>query len=474
MSAAELRLLITARDEAAKVLASAGEKLRSFGSTAMQTGSNISNGLRPLTDVISRVGMEAVDMASSMAESLSKVRVVFKESAGAIEEWAKTSATSLGISQQKALDAAGTFGNLFTAMGLSRGEASKMSIDVVKLAADLASFNNIKPEEALEKLKAGLVGQSEPLRSLGVNLSVATMEAHAMKAGIGEAGKELTDAEKIQARFGLILSQTTAAQGDFTRTSDGLANQLRIQKAEQENVKAQLGEALLPIMQEFTKIVRGATSAFLELSPEMKNAVMILGAILVAAGPVLTIVGFLSSAVGVFIGALGFLGAAGVAVIAALALVVVAFLQVKETVDLVRANWDLFVHALTTGRLNDIPVFGFFFEKIQTLIGVIGTLVGMWNGFTSAISNFQMPSISLPSFSLPGFADGGIVPGPIGTPIPVMAHGGERFLGIHGASRGAGGGDIHVHFEGPVYGVLDLEQKVKRIVRDAYPQVATA
>lgn len=461
-----LEMIIKARDEAGPVLKSAGDKLRSFGKSAMSMGSDISNGLRPLTDALRDIGSEAVELASSTEESLNKVRVVFEESSGVIEAWAQNSATAMGISRQKTLEAAGTFGNLFNAMGLSRSESANLSKQVVQLASDLASFNNIKPEEALEKLRAGLVGEAEPLRTLGVNLSVATMESFAMKNGIGEAGKELTDAEKIQARFGLILQQTTSAQGDFTRTSDSLANSLRQQKATQDDVKAQLGESLLPVMKEVTKIVRDATSAFASLSPEMRTVILVISGLLLVAGPLLSIVGLLSGAVGILIGFLTGIGVAGSIVIAAVVLVVAALWQIYETVKVVTDNWDKFVYALRTGQLNEIPVFGFFFSKIQGLMDLIGRLVGLWNGFTSAISNFQMPSITLPSFQIPSFAGGGIVPGPIGAPMPAIVHGGEQIYDPRTGGAGGGGVTVNVTVHGSVWSSADLAEQIETAVRD--------
>lgn len=88
-----------------------------------------------------------------------------------------------------------------------------------------------------------------------------------------------------------------------------------------------------------------------------------------------------------------------------------------------------------------------------------------WNNLTSMISNFQLPSIQLPSIQLPSFASGGVVPGPIGVPTLAMVHGGERIIPTSGG-RGGGGGDIHVHFHAPVYGMYDFEDKVVSAVRE--------
>jgi len=221
----------------------------------------------------------SVDAASNLAESQSKVGVVFGDSADEIRAWAKDSARAFGQSEQQALEAAGTFGNLFTAMGITGDKAQDMSTSMVELAADLASFNNIGVDEALEKIRAGLVGEAEPLRTLGVNLSAATIEAEAMALGLGAAGKELTAAEKAQGAYSLILKQTTTAQGDFARTSDGLANQQRIHAAEFENAKASLGQSLLPVMTEVTGVASDLLAGFAQLPKGVQTSTLALAAL---------------------------------------------------------------------------------------------------------------------------------------------------------------------------------------------------
>jgi len=449
-------------------LQKAGDSARDWGGKMTTAGGNIANGLRPLTSVIENVMSQSVEMASSLDESLNKVRVVFGTSAADIEAWSTSSAKSLGLSQQKALEAAGTFGNLFTAMGLGRPAASALSKDVVQLAADLASFNNIKPEEALEKLRAGLVGEAEPLRTLGVNISAATVAAYAMKNGIGEVGRELTDAEKIQARFGLITQQTASAQGDFARTSDGLANSLRTQKAEQENVQAQLGTALIPVMKELTKITTGVVQMFASLSPEVQKVVLIVGGLLLVLGPLLTVLGVLTGAFGLFIGILlpaqGSLLATTVAVgglnialgplILILGALALAALLLKIAWE---NNWgDIqgkaeavlgfltsafgafagFMSGVWDGIVNTVS------WAVGAIMGPIQSLIGLVQGAMSWISNLGSMRISLPS--LPGFAEGGVVPGPVNAPMLAVVHGGETITPVGGITpRGNGAGHSH-------------------------------
>lgn len=212
-------------------------------------------------------GLKAlVDVASDLEESTSKAATVFGESFEQVSQFADGAATSVGLARDQALEAAGTFGNLFTATGLARDAAASMSVGIVQLAADLASFNNLEVSEATEKLRAGLVGEAEPLRTLGINITAAATQAKALELGLVGVGGELTTAAKLQANYALILEQSTTAQGDFARTSDGLANQTRIVKAELRDLAADLGQELLPVALELVSAMRD------DLIPALRDA----------------------------------------------------------------------------------------------------------------------------------------------------------------------------------------------------------
>lgn len=191
----------------------------------------------------------SVDAASSLTEQASKAGVVFGEQAGQINRFAKNAADAVGLSERAALEATGTFGNLFRAIGLGTGPAAQMSTRLVTLGSDLASFNDVDPTVALNALRSGLVGETEPLRNFGVNMNDATLKVEALKLGlISSTSEAMSPAIKAQAAYALILAQTTTAQGDFARTSDSLANRQRQLAANMENLRATLGEALLPAM----------------------------------------------------------------------------------------------------------------------------------------------------------------------------------------------------------------------------------
>ena len=189
---------------------------------------------------------KAIEAASDLSESQSKVGVVFGNSAKQVEDFAKASATSFGITRQAALEATGTYGNLFQAFGVGQGQAAEMSTTLVGLAADLASFNNTTVDDAILALRSGLSGETEPLKRYGIAINDVRLKEEARNMGLYSGKGALDITAKTQAAYALILKDSTLAQGDFERTSGGLANQQRILKAQLSDVTAQIGSVMIP------------------------------------------------------------------------------------------------------------------------------------------------------------------------------------------------------------------------------------
>jgi len=282
-------------DNSEKKVSKFGDQLQSAGAKASDMGNKLTLGVTlPLVGL----GTVAVDAASDLEESMSKVGVVFGDTADEVIAFSETSAESLGIAKGEALEAAGTFGNLLTAMGLTTPEARDMSLAMVELAADMASFNNVSPEETLLALRSGLSGEAEPLKRFGVALRAAEVDARAMSMGLADANGELSEGAKIQARYAIIMEQTATAQGDFARTSDGLANSQRIAAAEFKDMLAVLGQELLPIAKEAVGVVTDLLGAFSDLPAPVKGIIVQLGMLAAAAGPALKAIGGLTSGIG--------------------------------------------------------------------------------------------------------------------------------------------------------------------------------
>lgn len=199
---------------------------------------------------------DGIQQFNDLQESLNKTNVLFDDSAASVVEFSQTAATALGQTQNEALAAASTFGNLFNAIGLSTDAAAEQSIALTKLASDLASFDNTSPADAVEALGAALRGESEPIRRYGVLLDDATLKQRALSMGLIESTTgTLPPAIRAQAAYAEILAQTSKAQGDFARTRDGAANQQRILRAQVAELQTQVGEGLAPALAD---AVRGA------------------------------------------------------------------------------------------------------------------------------------------------------------------------------------------------------------------------
>jgi hypothetical protein len=192
---------------------------------------------------------QSIDAASSLAEAQSKVNVVFGDSAAAINRWAEGSVTGFLLSEQAALAAAGTYGNLFQAFGIGQTKAAEMSTTLVALAADLSSFSDTSVEEALQALQSGLSGETEPLKKYGIALTDARLRQEALNLGIYDGVGILDAAQKAQASYALIMKDSVLAQGDVERTADGYANTTKALTAAVDKAKATIGEGLIDALQ---------------------------------------------------------------------------------------------------------------------------------------------------------------------------------------------------------------------------------
>lgn len=407
-----------------------GGKMKDVGGKMTVAGAKATAGI---TLPILAAGKAVFDAASDTAESMSKVDVVFAESAGVIHQWAESAAQDLGISTQQAEEAAGTFGNLFRAIGITTPKAADMSKGMVKLASDLASFNNANPEDVLLALRSGLLGEAEPMRQFGVSLSAARIEAEGFASGLvkpvrnmGEVtaaamavakandaastaaakhgyeslkaqearlkatqaeakytqalqgqAPEMDAAQKAQAAYSIIMKDTALAQGDFARTADGAANKQRILAAQFKDAAATLGTQLLPIGQQFLGWVSGLIEKFSNLSPETQKMIMIGAGLLAVIGPLVTVVGALVTAIGFLVSPVGLV------VVAIAALIFIGY-QLYKHWDEVRAFasdvWSSISAAVGRGVDAVVSWFQGLPERIGSILtripGVLGTMLG--------------------------------------------------------------------------------------------------
>jgi hypothetical protein len=216
-----------------------------------------------------KIGVDAVKAASDLSEEISKSNIIFGDQAKAIEQFSESAEQSLGLTKKEALGSAATFAILGKNAGLTGKDLTKFSKTSVTLAADLGSFYNTKAEDAIAAIGSAMRGEAEPIRKYGVLISAAALDQAALnyENRTGEPlerdkKNQLTESAKVLARYQAILDQTKDAQGDFSRTSDGLAAQQKILNAQLENLKTTMGESLLPVMKNVVTQANFVAKAF--------------------------------------------------------------------------------------------------------------------------------------------------------------------------------------------------------------------
>lgn len=232
-------------------------ELKSLATKAL-AGIGIAISGKAIADTIADITKQSIGLASDLQEVQNVVDVTFGDGAETINKWAKGASTAFGITELSALQYTGTMGAMLKSMGLSGDAVRQMSSDLAGLAGDFASFFNITSDEAFAKIRSGISGETEPLKQLGINMSVANMEAYAMAQGIDKAYSSMTQAEQATLRYNYLLSVSADAQGDFARTaSTSLANASRITELNIQNIGAAIGKELIPAATRAQKAVGG-------------------------------------------------------------------------------------------------------------------------------------------------------------------------------------------------------------------------
>lgn len=412
----------------------------------------------------------AVASASDLNETVSKSRTIFGPAAAAMEKWATGAASALGQSKRGALDAAATFGNLFVQLGTGTGDAAKLSRQMVELASDFASFHNADPTAVIESMTAAFRGEYDAVQRFVPTINAARVEQEALAMTGKRVAAELTAQEKALATQKLLMEGAGAAAGDFARTSDSLANRQRTVAAQMENVKTSIGNALLPVMAALTSAVSILMTWWTNLSPAGKELVGVIVAMAAAVAGVIAAVKTWTIVQGILNATLlANPVALVIAAVAALAAGLVVAYRNSETfrniVDgafrVVRAsieavvrvggqvvafftqNWGLILAPLTGGlsllfqhfdKVRDViaavvdwlkKLPGFIDKALgplDELLGKVGSIAGKVGGAVGGV----LGKIKLPSFDV-----GGVVPGRIGEPRLLVAHGGETILPTH-------------------------------------------
>ncbi len=430
-------------DKSEKRFSTLSDKLDKIGGKMKDVGSKMST--RLTLPILAGAGL-AVKAFSDLNETMNKVEVSFGENADTVKSWSETSIESMGLAQQSALDAAALFGDMGTGMGQTTKEASKMSMNLTQLGADLASFKNVSFDRAQTALAGVYTGETEALKSMGIVMTEANLEQFAMEKGIKKNIKDMTQQEKVQLRYNYVMAKTSNAQGDFARTSDGIANQTRMAAERTKQLSAEFGEKLAPAMNKVLEVGGKILDWFGGLSDGQMKAVLAIAGFIAALGPAIMIIGHLITAIkGIGI-ALTFLGAhpiiliimAVIAVIAGLAFLIIKnwdtlkqwfntfwqFVQglFAKGIEFIKANWDKllpiilgplgllivaviknwdkikagFAAVVNALRSGASAVWGFLTSVfngirstiVNTFTSAKNTVMSIWNGIKSFFSGF--------------------------------------------------------------------------------------
>lgn len=340
---------------------SAGEKMKSVGDKMSSIGSKLSTAVTlPLVGI----GTAATKMAMDAVESENLFEVAMGSMAGDARKWSEETSKSLGLNAYNVRKNVATYNAMLTSMGLTSQESLKMSEGLTQLSYDMASFYNLKPEEAFEKLKSGISGEAEPLKALGILVNDNTIKTYAYSHGIAKQGEQLTEAQKVQARYGAILDATKNAQGDLARTMDSPTNKLRVMKEQAEQLGIQFGQLLIPILEKLMGVIKPLMDKFQGLSKEQQETIIKIGLVVAAIGPVIMIIGKVISIAGTLSTIIGTVsGPVGIAVAAITGLIAIFVALYKNNEDFRNS-----VNAVLNG--------------VKTLIsGVIESLKAMFQAF---------------------------------------------------------------------------------------------
>ncbi len=200
-------------------------------------------------------GRASVELASDLTEVQNVVDVTFGRMAQEVNAWSKETLESFGLSELSAKRYSSTLGAMMKSSGLAGDQMKEMSLRLTELSADMASFYNLSNDEAFNKIRSGISGETEPLKQLGINMSVANLEAYAMAQGITKSYQSMNQAEQTLLRYNYLLSVSKDAQGDFARTSGSWANQVKLLNEQWNILKGTIGQGLINALTPVLKVV---------------------------------------------------------------------------------------------------------------------------------------------------------------------------------------------------------------------------
>lgn len=365
-------------------------KMTSMGQTATKVGIGMTVGLTaPIV-----AGFGAATMAASdLEQSIGGIDAIFGTASVAITAFGETSAQTVGLSTRAFNEMAAQTGAQLQNMGFSQDEAAKKAIELTQRASDMAATFGGPVSEAMGAINSLLRGQSDPIEKYGAGMTAVEIKARALELGLGDLDGKIDEAAKTTARLSLLNERTAATEGQFAREADTLAGIMERQKAETENLSAEIGTILMPIMLDIAKAVGGFMESYKKLSPEIKKVIVIIGGILAVLGPLFLVFGTIVSVVTTLAPVFATIGAiiGGIAagpvllIIAGVAAIIAIFL-------LLRANWDTIVKFLVKTWEGFKNTFKRVVDAIKGFIqGLMGKLGAIKQKLLDAIPSWLIP-----------------------------------------------------------------------------------
>lgn len=385
----------------------AGEKMKAVGEKMSSVGSKLSTAV---TLPILGIGTAATKMAMDAVESENLFEVAMGNMAGDARKWSEETSKALGLNAYNVRKNVATYNAMLTSMGLTGQESLKMSEGLTQLSYDMASFYNLKPEEAFEKLKSGISGEAEPLKALGILVNDTTIKTYAYTNGIAKQGEELTEAQKVQARYGAIMQATKNAQGDLGRTMDSPTNKIRIMKEQAQQIGIQFGQILIPILEKLMNVIKPLMDRFQGLSKEQQETIVKIGLVVAAIGPaimiigkVISVAGTLSSVISTVSGAMaaaggasGALGAAFTAITGPVGIIIAAIAGLIAIFVVLYKNNEDFRNSVNVIWNQVKAIIGGVIESLKVIFQVFIELASqIWNKYGDDIVNIITKAFNL-------------------------------------------------------------------------------
>ena len=384
-----------------------GESFKSVGVKMKNIGQNMTTAI---TLPIAGAFTASAKLASDYEENMNKIDVAFGSSSEEVKKWADNARDQFGLSKVAASDAVSAFGALGKGIGLSEGDAAKMSTTLAGLSADLASYFNTGTDESAKALEGIFTGESEALKKFGVVMTDTNLEKFASDQGL--VWKEMDQSQKVALRYQYVLAKTKDAQGDYARTSDGTANSLKTFKAAAEDLGTAIGTQLLPMITPIIQKITEWIQKFSDLDPKTQKIITVIGIIAGALGPVLMIIGTIATGIGSIITLIttvgpmiaGLAGPIGIAIAIIGGLIAVGVILYKNW-DKIKAKAselkDNVVKKFTALKIAVKVIFGHIKDAMLAPIKKAAETI---KGLIQKIKNFFKFKVSLPKIKLPHFS----------------------------------------------------------------------